>query len=148
MIPIYFFSFFSAATTQGRSVQTNALLSPHEDFELLTIFLRQFARIVTTPNILTEVSNLSNALPEAKKAEYFTWFANRLTLLKEEYVRSEVAFGSRWAKFGLTDAAIAEIARNRYLVLTDDFRLSQALQDEGIDTLNFNHIRELNWQRS
>ncbi len=119
-----------------------------EDFDLLIKFLSQFTRLVTTPNILTEVSNLSNALPQSKKPEYFAWFASRLAVLQEEFVSSAAALGNRWAKFGLTDAGIAEIARNRYLVLTDDFPLSQSLQNAGIDALNFNHLRDANWRRN
>ncbi len=53
---------------------------------------------------------------------------------------------NQFAKFGLTDAAIAEIAAKKYLVLTDDFRLSQSLQAAGIDALNFNHVRDAYWR--
>jgi rRNA-processing protein FCF1 len=66
--------------------------------------------------------------------------------LKEEYVTSREPMTSGWAKFGLTDAAVGVIAKNKYLVVTDDFRLSQKLQHDGIDTLNFNHLRQLKWQ--
>jgi len=133
-----------------RQIGTNKRLAvfTSEDFQLLTIFLRQFSRIVTTPNILTEVSNLSSAIPDTKKAAYFTWFASRLAVLQEEYVPSIAALGNRWARFGLTDAGIAEIAKSRYLVLTDDFRLSQVLPSEGIDAVNFNHLREMYWHLS
>jgi len=65
-----------------------------------------------------------------------------LQVLQEEYVPSAAALANRWARFGLTDAAIATIAKNGYLVLTDDFPLSQGLQNEGIESLNFNHLRD------
>jgi hypothetical protein len=131
-------------------ISTNKRLATftEEDFDLLTRFLAQFSQLVTTPNILTEVSNLSHAIPETKKAAYFAWFAGSLAVLQEEYVSSATALGNRWARFGVTDAGIAEIAKNRYLVLTDDFRLSQSLQSDGIDTLNFNHLRDANWRMS
>jgi hypothetical protein len=118
-----------------------------DDFDLLTRVLKQFSQIVTTPNILTEVSNLSGAVPDARRGAYFTWFASSLAVLQEEYVSSRTALGNRWARFGLTDAGIAEIAKNRYLVLTDDFRLSRSLEGGEIDTINFNHLREGFWQR-
>jgi rRNA-processing protein FCF1 len=119
-----------------------------KDFDILIKLLARFKRIVTTPNILTEVSNLSNAISEGKRAAYFTSFASRLALLDEQHIVSATALMSRWAKFGLTDAVIAAIAKNRYLVLTDDFRLSQSLQSDGIDTLNFNHLRDAYWRMS
>lgn len=135
---------------ERKQISTNKRLATFTegDFDLLTRFLAQFSQLVTTPNILTEVSNLSNAIPDAKKAAYFTWFAGKLAVLEEEYVPSTTALGNRWARFGLTDAGIAEIAKNQYLVLTDDFRLSQSLQSDGIDTLNFNHIRDAYWRMS
>jgi|SRR5271165_3379795 len=112
-----------------------------EDFDLLGKVLKLFVRVVTTPNILTEVSNLSDAIPEPQRAVYFAKFAKALTLLDEQHVPSAIALASRWARFGLTDAAIAEIARSRYLVLTDDLRLAYALETDGIRTLNFNELR-------
>ena len=115
---------------------------------ILVRILDRCKPIITTPNILTEVSNLSNGIPEVERKAYFASIARQLLILKEEYLGSISALASRWARFGLTDAGIAVIAKNRYLVLTDDFRLSQALQTEGIDTLNFNHLREINWRRN
>ena len=113
-----------------------------EDFDLIVRVLKLFSRLVTTPNILTEVSNLSNAIAASERAAYFDRMSTMLTLLKEEYVPSTKALLNRWARFGLTDAAIAEIAKNQYLVLTDDLRLSYALQNDGIATINFNQLRD------
>jgi hypothetical protein len=117
-----------------------------EDFDLIVRVLKLFSLLVTTPNILTEVSNLSNAIAASEKAAYFDRMATMLTLVKEEYVPSTKALANRWARFGLTDAAIAEIAKNQYLVLTDDLRLSYALQNDGIATINFNQIRDFYYQ--
>ncbi len=55
-----------------------------------------------------------------------------LTLVKEEYVPSTKALANRWARFGLTDAAIAEIAKNQYLVLTDDLRFLTPCRMTGL----------------
>lgn len=131
-----------------RQIDTNSRLHAYaqQDFEFLSDLLRWFKPLVTTSNILTEVSNLSNAIPERSREAYFASFASRLMLLEEEHVASSTALQSRWAKFGLTDAVIATLAKNRYLVLTDDFRLSQCLQSDGIDSLNFNHLRQANWR--
>jgi hypothetical protein len=105
--------------------------------------LKRFAQVITTPNILTEVSNLSQAVADRDKAAYFARFAGMLTLIREDYVPSAAALAGRWARFGSTDAAIAEIAKKGYLVLTDDLRLAYALQSDGIATLNFNQLRNL-----
>jgi rRNA-processing protein FCF1 len=117
-----------------------------DDFELLIKLLDKFRVLVTTPHVLTEVSNLSNAVPEGERKSYFESIASRVTLLEERHVACSTALAGRWERFGLTDAAIATIAENQLLVLTDDFRLSQVLQSEGIDSLNFNHLRQIYWQ--
>ncbi len=37
------------------------------------------------------------------------------------------------------------LAKNKYLVLTDDLKLGNYLQKVGIDTINFNNIRTYGW---
>lgn len=118
-----------------------------EDFLLIVHLVRFFSRVVTTPNILTEVNSLSNQLSEDYKPTYYSKFSEQITLLNEQYVpSSDVASMNTFGRFGLTDCGIEELTRNRYLVLTDDLRLSVHLQTAGVDALNFNHLRFLNWQ--
>ena len=95
---------------------------------------------------MTEVSNLSNKLPENIRNEYFRFVAAQVVSLEETYLASAaVSEMPEFARFGLTDAAITGVARNRYLVLTDDFRLSNFLRSEGQDVVNFNHILQSSW---
>ena len=118
-----------------------------EDFDTLVRMLSWFKNILTTPNILTEVSNLSNSLPSNLKRDYFAEFARNIALLKEEYVPSpEAATRSEFVRFGLTDAAIAHLAETKCLIVTVDFPLSQYLTSLGLDAFNFNQIRPLNWR--
>lgn len=143
LLLLYFLGSF-----ERRQILSNKRLAKfaEEDFDLLARVLGLFTRIVTTPNILTEVSNLSDAIPEKLRSAYFSVFGRHVSLLTEEHVPSIHALESPWARFGLTDAAIAMLAKGRYLVITEDFRLSQALSAAGIDSLNFNHIRYASWQ--
>ena len=48
-------------------------------------------------------------------------------------------------KFGLADTAIADIAANSYLVMTVDFRLAGHITSAGADAINFNHLRQIEW---
>ena len=41
------------------------------DYDVLVAILQQFSTAVTTPHILTEVSNLSNSLPEYLKDSWW-----------------------------------------------------------------------------
>ncbi|MGB9177797.1 MAG: PIN domain-containing protein [Pyrinomonadaceae bacterium] len=117
-----------------------------KDFYILSEIFEFFAKVVTTPNILTEVSNLSNQLPNEIKPSYFSVFAKHLVKLEENYITS-IKIGSlkHFKNFGLTDSGIIDLVKDKYLVLTDDLRLAAYLQNARIDVINFNNIRALNW---
>lgn len=113
-----------------------------EDFELLVAFIERFKEVVTTPSILTEVSNLLGQLPDKLRYSFYQRFANGLKDLHEHYSPSRDLGDDRgFAKFGLTDTAILQAASGKYLVLTDDFRLAQYLLAQNVDVINFNHLR-------
>ncbi len=117
-----------------------------DDFTLLDKLFRFFQKIVTSPNILTEVNSLSNQFPEDIRSSYYPEFAKQIMLLEEHYLSSAtVSASSAFKRFGLTDSCIAELARGKYLVLSEDLKLVLHLQNEGIDAINFNHIRQLKW---
>lgn len=113
-----------------------------EDYELLIDIFQTFQKVLTTPNILTEVSNLINQLGEPEKSQCFSIFARDIVQLDEIYTESHtIAATDKFTKFGLTDCGIAALAIGKYLVLTEDFKLANYLQTIGIDTVNFNNIR-------
>ncbi|SFH41627.1 hypothetical protein SAMN05660649_05127 [Desulfotomaculum arcticum] len=113
-----------------------------EDYQVMVSFIKHFNKILTTPNILTEVSNLSNQLPEKVKNEYFPVFAKKVTVLQESYHQSiAVCQSSNFRRFGLTDTLIIDIGNTGCLVLTDDFRLAGYLESMSISVINFNHLR-------
>ena len=116
-----------------------------EDYDILVNLLHNFSKVITLPNILTEVSNLSGQLSENLRENYFNIFATEIILLQEEYLPSAtIARMTEFRKFGITDTAIFRLVKDKYLVLTDDFKLSQYLQKQSIDVINFNQIRFLN----
>jgi hypothetical protein len=118
-----------------------------EDFHLLAKLVGWFTTVVTTPNILTEVSNLSGKLGESNLLRFQEAFKGTIDVIEEKYCASQQATASpAFAKFGLTDAGIASlVSEHRFLVLTDDLRLANWLQSKGFDVLNFNHIRQHLW---
>ncbi|HWM92780.1 MAG TPA: PIN domain-containing protein [Thermoanaerobaculia bacterium] len=117
-----------------------------EDYRLLDNVLKRFEAIVTTPGILAEVNSLSGQLPEPIRSSYFLTFARELPAFREEFVESrQLAALHEFVKFGLTDSGIIQAVRDRYLFLTDDFRLSQYLAKSDFAVINFNHIRTLGW---
>jgi len=162
----YFKELFSRYRSKGVLIDTNLLLvyfvgmyDPQripkfkrtvafavEDFYTLLAFFEFFDRVVTTPNILTEVNSFSNQLPDDIKPAYYPEFAKHLAGLEEHYIESrKVSPLAHFKKFGLTDAGIIELVRERFLVLTDDLKLANYLQNVGVDVINFNNLRSMNW---
>jgi hypothetical protein len=117
-----------------------------DEFLLLAKFFAVFDKVITTPNVLTEVSNLLGQLPDSLRSSFFADFAKRLALLEEHYSSSAgISTTTHFDRFGLTDSGIAQLVEGQYLVLTDDLSLFGYLQNRGIDAINFNHIRSLAW---
>ena len=120
-----------------------------EDYELLLKLIAKFQKIITTPNILTEVNSLANQLGEPERSQcfvIFAQFAQNATRLNEHYIKSlDAVTVDRFVKFGLTDCGILTLARDKHLVLTDNLKLANYLQSVGLDVINFNNIRVFNW---
>jgi UDP-2,3-diacylglucosamine pyrophosphatase LpxH len=113
-----------------------------EDFRILTNALDSFAHILTTPHILTEVSNLAGQLADPLKQAVFRTLAAAIGMLTElQAPARELCGDSAFPRFGLTDVAILRNGRDKFLVLTDDFRLSQYLAHDKVAVVNFNHLR-------
>jgi hypothetical protein len=120
-----------------------------EDFEIVNRFVAWFNNsIATTPNILTEVSNLSGQLGGGRENPYFEEFKRQVVLIDEKYIKSSKACENiHLGKYGLTDIGIIMASKGNYLVFTDDFKLSSLLEHYEIDFINMNHIRTQLWLR-
>ncbi|MFK0734921.1 MAG: PIN domain-containing protein [Gloeotrichia echinulata GP01] len=117
-----------------------------EDYDLLVSILSYFSKIVTTPNILTEVNSLVNQIGEPERSQCYSVFAQTMTKLDKFYIESvDAVHLENFTKYGLTDCGIVTLAKDKYLVLTDDFKLANYLQKVGIDTINFNNLRTYGW---
>lgn len=117
-----------------------------DDYHVLERFVAYFDKIVTTPHVLTEVSNLSTSLSEGLRERYFRGFRDGVAVLAEVFEPAAKVCGcGAFDKIGLTDSAIALISRQRLLVLTDDWHLGNRLQSMGIDAINYNHLRTIRW---
>lgn len=119
-----------------------------EDFHLLQRLLPP--SIVTTPNILTEVSNLAVQIGGSVKENLRLLLAALLQrgAFQEHAVESlEASRVEEFRRIGLTDAGVVLMAQRGLAVLTDDLPLYLALQRRGVETINFNHLREKTWQQ-
>lgn len=109
------------------------------DFRVLNHFVGRFDRILTTPNIITEVSNLSGRLREDTRTILRLWSRNKLVkVLQEKYVPSVAAFRhDAFERYGLTDAAVSICGMDGSLTLTDDLDLSILLQKQESDCIHY-----------
>lgn len=115
-----------------------------DDFDLLAALLSNFQRIIATPNILTEVSNLLGQLGEPVKTACLNVFAQEIAIIEEQYIPGDTAAQTEvYCRLGLTDAGILSVAQGSCLVLTEDFDLDYSLRATGVDVLNLNHLRPL-----
>lgn len=112
-----------------------------EDYHLLLRLKKVFKRAVTTPHVLTEVSNLTNDLPEQTKAECLKRFYETFVAIDELTISClEAAQRAEFAFLGLTDTALA-IVSDQFLIVTDDARLVKKMNESGLEALNFNYLR-------
>ena len=117
-----------------------------EHYQLLDRLLK-FSKVVTTPNILTEVNSLINQMGEPDCSKCLSFLAKEVSKLDEFYLESStVSQEEKFTKFGLTDSGIISLVQGKYLVLTDDFPLANYLQSIGVDTVNFNYLIDYQWQ--
>lgn len=112
------------------------------DFDLLTQIRRWFQTCVTTPNILTEVDDLVRQLPEAEHQGAAATMRGVIDSFLERVIASTTAVnGLHYARYGLADAISVAVAREDFLVMTDDFPLTGLLAQIGRAVVNFNHLR-------
>lgn len=112
------------------------------EFRLLARIIAQFDRLVTTPHILTEVSNLSGKLPLDLHVKFRTFFAQIIARLNETNVAAlNIAADRHFLRFGITDTAISLVAPGHYFVMTEEIALYGLLTGNGVDVLNFSHVR-------
>jgi hypothetical protein len=119
-----------------------------KDFEWLVSFIRHFNKIIITPHILTELSNLSFTMSEPKLNEYLKILIDILRDFNEESLNLKKILNlDLLLKLGVTDSAYIEIAKEKkYLVITDDFDSFVNMVKIKIDAINYNYIKDYIWQ--
>lgn len=110
-----------------------------QDYEYLIKFLKHFT-LLTTPNILSEVTNHSETFNKKTKGKLFEILKTITYASIENYVSSYEVMNNVYFKFGLTDSTIESLS-DEYLVLTDDFPLYGYLASKSKYVINFNHLR-------
>ncbi|MFB5269763.1 PIN domain-containing protein [Paenibacillus enshidis] len=109
-----------------------------DDYYLLEKLISNFPGILTLPNILTEVSNLTDGISE----NYIINFVKEIERFNETSIpSSEISKEQIFLKLGLTDSGISILAKSNHLVVTADLPLANFLETSKLPVINFNHIR-------
>ena len=112
-----------------------------DDFYRLRDRLAETHARITTPHILTEVSNLLAQSEGPVKRSCFRAFAEVIGLFDEIHVTARrIALRDHFAEFGLTDLGILEAADSTCLVITADSRLASYLGRENIHVIDFKQL--------
>jgi hypothetical protein len=113
-----------------------------DEFELLARIIGQFDVLITTPHVLTEVSNLAGRLPARLHIPFRTFFASVISeLLEQNASAADLSLAPHFIRFGIADTAISLVAPGRYFVLTEEVALYTLLSASGVDVMNFSHVR-------
>jgi hypothetical protein len=125
----------------GRARRTEQY-SP-EDFDLLQSALADYDKVLVTPHVLAETSNLLGYLSEPLLSRTRSTLGQMLARWKEHYAPCiELIDAPIYLRLGVTDSALFTAASATAALLTDDFPLYLAASTAGRDAINFTHLRQ------
>jgi hypothetical protein len=114
-----------------------------QDFLLLEAILADVERVVVTPNILTECSNLLRHVDDKTAVRLATALADFIDHSDEEHCPSaQASKAAEYPRLGLTDAGVLETLDSGLPLLTVDLGLYLAACARGATATNFNHLRQ------
>lgn len=114
------------------------------DYNVLLDFLRRGRRVLVTQNSLTEASNLLALHGEPQRTQFLRRLRAIILRSEEVVVSSDTASAnSAFETYGLTDAALFEVAKPETPVITMDAPLYRAIAAaKGYDSaVNFSAFR-------
>lgn len=112
-----------------------------EDFELLVSVLGRFDKVVVTPHIVTEVSNLASQTDQTTAMRIRATLAALLEVQEERYGASQLTVQHKhFLRLGITDCAILDLTSSEMPLITVDLELYLAAAKEG--AVNFHYLRQ------
>lgn len=95
-------------------------------YEALADIVGRADALVTTPHLLTEVSNLANSFHEGLRSDFAERFRLWIALLREQYTPAQELSQSPFFRFGLADSSMLHAGSN-ILILTQDGRFASQI---------------------
>jgi hypothetical protein len=117
---------------------TRNSLYTKEDYYFLLNILSNFDRIITSPNILTEVDNILNRITGEDKYRYLLLVKTIYKQTIEKYIKTETV-SQNWffGALGITDSAILMMAKESELLISGDSSLCDYAKSLNIKTFDF-----------
>lgn len=111
-----------------------------EDYEVLIKLIGKYKKVVFTPHLITEITNLTDSFVNRGFFEFLSVFL-KSELFVEEFETWVSLFESKaFVKFGLADSAIYRLSHD-CMILTDDMKLYGYISTQTKNCINFEHIR-------
>ena len=101
--------------------------------------LQPFGRLIVTPPVLAEVSNLGDRIDGF--LAFLTVVLPTAPFEERCVTMPDVLAASGFSRLGFTDSTVERLGAEGHLVITDDFPLYRHLFGRQIDVINFNHLR-------
>jgi hypothetical protein len=115
------------------------------DFETLSRFLAGYPRIIVTPNVVTETSNLLQQTHDVTGRRLLGVLKQMLSQFTERFVPSaEAASLPEFLRLGIADSATLHTPPADSVLLTDDLPLYLQASKLGHRAFNFNHLQAAN----
>lgn len=111
------------------------------DVELLSKILSRFQSFVSTPHVLSEVSNFLDQAPLYRRSDLIQALQRYINAHAERYdAATLLANREEFALLGLADTGLISLS-HELVVITVDFRLAGKIEASGGGVINFNHAR-------
>jgi hypothetical protein len=134
------FILFLAGQINENKIQnyTRNSLYTKDDYYLLLNIVANYDRIITSPNILTEVDNILNRITGEDKYKYLIIVKNIYKQTIEKYIKTE-AVSQNWFFdiLGITDSSILMMAKECELLISGDSSLCDYAKSLNIKTFDF-----------
>ena len=126
------------ATSYKRTVMYDA-----DDFIALSVFLKHFSSVMTTPQVLGEVWSFVEKIGGPRAASVIASAAASLLTMVESYSHKDVILMESCLPYvGVTDVSVICSAKaTGCLVLTDDLKAYNYYLHNDVVALNINHFR-------
>jgi hypothetical protein len=130
-----------------RNIEKHKRLAGYDeqDFQLLTELLGDDPKLVFSPYVLGETSNLVRQVANPLKSQLAKDLREMVLRADEIQVPcSKIVDDNRYLDLGVTDAALLTIlsAHPKLVLLTEDANLYIAASQRGYLAFNFSHVRD------